>query len=264
MGHPRESDKRVYGTLEELLRPTWGEPEEATAGSPEGPEDPMTPKRLTLEPGGARRSVWESLRMSQEMAQVSSDWSAMLELAAKMPSASSSSKVPVGEEHVNVENMAEEIAAVKRMTMLGMGGGAGQRMAGSAVLDAPPPTERPPSPLKPGVYVGRHGKQNVPVFPRTLAPLRGLLPADASAEAAAASGPQPIIAGASQPRPPTKAAKLRQRTQVWANVQNMLAQDDTDEHLASEREQYNLWKKKVIESARALQLEVSRFHTSAS
>lgn len=114
---------------------------------------------------------------------------------------------------------------------------------------------RPQSPLQPGVYVG-HGQEQ-PIFPR-----RTLLAFNAEAA------------------PPTLATMTsRTRTFNGVTVHNQkaagilktpmrarlppkelkLREEEDLERIAKDKERYLQWKRKVIESARNLQIEVSRF-----
>mmetsp|Transcript_92352 Transcript_92352/g.287878 ORF Transcript_92352/g.287878 Transcript_92352/m.287878 type:complete len:171 (+) Transcript_92352:3-515(+) len=170
----------------------------------------------------------------------------MLELAAELPGAHGGMMVDEEDARHILHEAGSKRAAPSRA-----------RLVAPAL---PAEEERPDSPLRPGVYVGRNGQQYVPVFPRKLLPA-GMAPDPGVATAQAPAGP--LLLGSPAKGSPSGAAKLQERPKVSAHVQKLLEQDDTDADLASEREQYNLWKKKVIESARNLQLEVGRFHFSA-
>lgn len=295
LAEPLSSDTRGYASLEELLSQVWEEPEDllsrqasaevggrparagaagalAGAGGPAAgvakrgtrPPSERNSRRassawsggpLPFSPAKVQESVLRAMNLHEEMSKVSSDWTTILELSTHIQTV----KLKDGDGGAT-GNFAED--------------GRGRPRPDGINVDTPTPMDtvdgsaRPASPLRPGVYVGTRGKQRIPVFPRKTSLALGS-PVGADAPAPSPSPPSPRNL---QPKTPstspaqkTSPQKIRGRSVTWKNVQQILDQDLPDQgRLAEGKEQYNLWKKKVIESARALQLEANRFHTSSS
>jgi len=290
VGEPRASDKRGYTSLEEVLSSTGMEPEDAAQDFAEHASARIyNPKRMSAErvrksdifPSELSQprvsagdlkgrgslhpplrkiedSVMKSLKVDMDMSNVSNEWTTMLALATRMPN--TQTRLTIDADGGGGDCDHKDMNA-KRSTWLP----SHARMTQTGPFDG---EDRPESPLRPGVYMGRHGQQNVPVLPpKILLALPGGIGQDAMPPGTPGSprtaGSPRLVDKLTQTGLNSTTSKLRSPTKTWAHVQKLLEQDDTDENLANEREQYNLWKKKVIESARTLQLEVSRFHTSA-
>jgi len=114
---------------------------------------------------------------------------------------------------------------------------------------------RPPSPLQPGVYVG-HG-QELPVFPRKIL----LAFSSQNAEAAPpAFGTMTSRTRTGTPHGQKIAGILKSSRRPRKLQQEVKLKEEEDlERIAKDKEGYLQWKRKVIESARNLQIEVSRF-----
>lgn len=120
--------------------------------------------------------------------------------------------------------------------------------------------DRPPSPFRPGVYSGNNKHSGANHVPKVLRMHGGPgKPAAAEAATAQAAG----LVNQSQPQKDAqKNGWQRPRFDPVSLAKiNRLETEAEDEKLAEERRQYALWKKRVIESARTLHLEVNRFQS---
>lgn len=126
---------------------------------------------------------------------------------------------------------------------------------------------RAPSPLQPGVYVGH--EQELPVFPRKILLAFTSQNAEAApptfgagvSQLARSETPRsPKVAGIMKsPRPQINTRRIRDRRTRLPQKELKLREEEDLERIAKDKERYLQWKKKVIESARNLQIEVSRF-----
>jgi len=255
---PCSSDMRGYGSLEELLSTGWEKPADLTQRWAWAKE---TSDEIISTSSADRGSSRTPTGWSGHVAADSVSWEARPRSRGTLTAAAKASGA--GPRPSEDWNVATHVATAKVEEKATQGQSRHRPPKIRALPDdatrpprLPDDATRPPSPLLPGVYVG-HG-QELPVFPRKIL----LAFTSQNAEAAPPTfGTMTSRTRTGRPHSPTKTAgilKSPRRTRIPQKELKLKEEEDL-ERIAKDKERYLQWKRKVIESARNLQIEVSRF-----
>lgn len=280
-GKSQNSDSRGYASLEQLLGSDWDDP--ADLARPQVQSACVQPESHFIRYGmsvGSHSSA-EPRTHSIAIAQTQNMNSCSLHHGACNKSCSKPQPVAseIQERLLNDFNLALDNPLIPEEwnTMLAQASGQPDKPAKAMHTDenmlsqssklansrmkGPDTGIRPSSPLRPGVYVGHNAHQQVFANPQKIP---GGIPTNVTLmnirRQPSSFLPRPQSQGLN---PPNSAPSTFCKAQLSAKTWMMhLDEEVEDEQLAEEKRQYDAWKKKVIECARNLDFEVSRFRTN--